>query len=70
MKPIELYENALLNHTEKGDILYEPFGGSGTGMVASENAKRICRMIELAPRYCSVILERMSIAFPDLKKRS
>lgn len=62
MKPIELYENALLNHTDVGDILYEPFGGSGTGMIASENTKRICRMVEITPRYCSVILERFQVA--------
>jgi len=67
MKPVELYINALLNHTDSGDILYEPFGGSGTGMVASENTGRICRMIELTPQYCSVILERMATAFPDIK---
>jgi len=65
MKPVELYENALLNHTDNGDILYEPFGGSGTGMIAAENTKRVCRMIELTPRYCSVILERFHTAFPD-----
>jgi len=62
MKPIELYENAILNHTDKGDILYEPFGGSGTGMIAAQNTGRVCRMVEIAPRYCSVILELFSAA--------
>lgn len=57
MKPVELYENAILNHTDAGDILYEPFGGSGTGMIAAQKTKRVCRMIEITPRYCSVILE-------------
>lgn len=67
MKPVELYVNALLNHTDINDILYEPFGGSGTGMVAAQNTGRACRMVELTPSYCAVILERMSTAFPELE---
>jgi len=43
------------------------FGGSGSTMLACENEKRICRMVELAPNYCAVILERMSTAFPELE---
>ena len=47
-------------------IVYDPFGGSGTTMVACNNLGRVCMMIELDPKYCSVILQRMSDAFPDL----
>jgi DNA modification methylase len=66
MKPVELYQNAMLNHTDAGDVCFEPFGGSGTGMIASQNLSRKCRMIELTENYCAVILERMATAFPNL----
>jgi DNA modification methylase len=69
MKPIELPMNALLNHTDEGDICVDNFGGSGTTMVACENLKRVCKMLELTPKYCAVILERMSEAFPGIEPR-
>jgi DNA modification methylase len=67
MKPIELPTNAFLNHTDVGDITADIFGGSGTSMVASENTKRKCRMIEISPSYCAVILQRMADAFPGIE---
>ena len=67
MKPIELPTNAFLNHTDVGDITADIFGGSGTSMVASENTKRKCRMIEISPSYCAVILQRMTDAFPGIE---
>lgn len=39
-------------------IIYDPFGGSGTTLIACENLNRDCRMIEISPAYCAVILER------------
>jgi DNA modification methylase len=60
MKPVELVERAIENHTQKGEIVLDVFGGSGTTLVACERLGRKCRMIELAPKYCSVILERWS----------
>ena len=67
MKPVELYENAILNSSESGMIMYEPFSGSGTAFIAAQNTGRICYGIEISPSYCSVILERMKTAFPDIK---
>jgi hypothetical protein len=67
MKPVELPTCAILNHTDTGDIVADMFGGSGTTMIAAENTKRICRMTEISPAYCAVILERMKAAFPDVK---
>jgi DNA modification methylase len=67
MKPIELPTCAILNHTDVGDTVVDMFGGSGTTMVASENTKRSCRMVEIDPNFCAVILERMTIAFPSIK---
>ena len=67
MKPIELPTNAFLNHTDIGDVTADIFGGSGTSMVASENTKRKCRMIEISEAYCSVVLQRMLDAFPNIE---
>lgn len=67
MKPLELPTCAILNHTDTGDIVADMFGGSGTTMVAAQNTKRRCRMLEISPAYCAVILERMETAFPSIK---
>jgi len=58
-KPVALVVKAILNSSKSGELLFEPFGGSGTTMVACEQTKRICRSMELEPKYCAVILERM-----------
>lgn len=58
MKPIELVERSLNNSSRLGDIVYEPFAGSGTTIVASERLGRKCRAIELDPKYVSVTLQR------------
>lgn len=50
-------------------IVLDTFGGIGTTMVACENLGRKCRMIEISPNYCAVILERMTTAFPALAIR-
>jgi DNA modification methylase len=67
MKPIELIQHMLRNSSEPGDIVYDGFGGSGSTMLACENEKRICRIIELSPAYASVELERMATAFPGIE---
>jgi len=58
-KPIDLMRIPIANHGESGDVVYDPFGGSGTTMAAAELADRICCCIEIEPRYCAIILERM-----------
>ena len=67
MKPVELVENALLNSSEEGQLIYDPFCGSGTALVACQNLNRRGRAIEYSEKYCAVILERMSTAFPELE---
>jgi DNA modification methylase len=57
-KPVILYEVPIQNHTEINDSLYEPFGGSGTAIIACEKTNRKCFMMELDPHYCAVIIER------------
>lgn len=49
------------------DIVLDIFGGNGTTMIVCQNLERKCRMIELSEAYCSVVLERMSLAFPGIK---
>lgn len=59
-KPIELFSIPIKNHTKRGEIVYEPFSGSGSQFVAAQQLERICYGSELDPRYASVVLERMS----------
>lgn len=67
MKPISLFENGILNSTECGQIVFDPFFGSGPCMVACQNLNRKCRGIEISPAYCAVTLERMATAFPEIE---
>ena len=60
MKPVELVETHLSNSTKTGDLVWEPFGGSGTTLVACEQLGRHCASTELDPRYVAVTLERWS----------
>jgi len=55
-KPIGLLEGILKNH--KANNILEPFGGSGSTLIACEKTNRKCFMMELDPKYCSVIIER------------
>lgn len=58
MKPIELIAYALKKSSDKGDIVLDPFGGSGSTLIACEQTGRQCYMMELDSRYCDVIIER------------
>jgi DNA modification methylase len=60
VKPLGLIELALKNSSKKGDLGYEPFGGSGSTLVAAEQLGRLVNTIEIEPKYCAVILERIS----------
>ncbi len=57
-KPVALYERPLLNHTEAGDAMYDPFAGSGTALIAAEKLGRRCLAIELSPEHVQVIIDR------------
>jgi DNA modification methylase len=56
--PVELPARAIKMHTREGDTVLDPFGGSGTTLVACEQLGRICRTIEREPHYCDVIIQR------------
>ncbi len=58
MKPIELVERAIRNSSKGRDTVFDPFGGSGTTLIACEKAGRQARLIELEPKYCDVIVRR------------
>lgn len=58
LKPIELWEKLVMFHTDSGELVYEPFCGGGTTIIAAEKTGRICYGMELDPRYCDVILKR------------
>jgi DNA modification methylase len=59
-KPVELFAIPMRQHTEKRDICYEPFSGSGTQLVAAETLGRVCYAMELSPPFVAVALERMA----------
>jgi hypothetical protein len=67
MFPVELPTRLITLLCDRGRIVYEPFAGSGTTLVACENLGRKCRAVEISPAYCAVILERMAQAFPKLE---
>ena len=61
-KPVECMARAVRNHGGRGDIVYDPFCGSGTTLAACEREGRIGIGIELEPKYCAIILERLANA--------
>jgi DNA modification methylase len=67
MKPIELISYAMNNSSTIHDIVFDCFLGSGSTMVAAHQLKRKCYGIELDPKYCQVIIDRMIKLDPDLK---
>jgi DNA modification methylase len=58
MKPVVLVERAVRNSSKSGDIVLDPFGGSGSTLIACEKTGRQGRLVELAPKYCDVIVRR------------
>jgi DNA modification methylase len=57
-KPVDLMRKPILNHTKHGDVVYEPFLGSGTTLAAAEVSGRVCYGLELDPKYADVVVER------------
>jgi DNA modification methylase len=55
---VALVERAIRNSSKTRDLLLDPFGGSGSTLIACEKAGRQARLIELDPRYCDVIVRR------------
>jgi DNA modification methylase len=57
-KPVELIRRPLLNHTKRGEGVYDAFLGSGTTLAAAELTERVCYGLELDPRYVDVTVRR------------
>jgi DNA modification methylase len=58
VKPIAMLQDALIDLTNRGDIVVDPFLGSGSTLMAAENTGRICRGVELDPLYVDLIIRR------------
>jgi DNA modification methylase len=57
-KPVELMKRPILNHTQRGQCIYEPFSGSGTLLIACELTERICCGLEIDPYYVDMSICR------------
>jgi len=58
MKPVALIERAVRNSSKTRDIVLDPFGGSGSTLIACEKTGRQARLVELDPKYCDVVVQR------------
>ena len=59
MKPVELVVRAITNSSRHGQLVWDPFLGSGTTAIAAEQMGRVCSGVEIEPRYVAVALERL-----------
>src|SRR4051794_19028493 len=57
-KPVDLMRRPILNHLKRGELVYEPFLGSGTTLAAAELTERVCCGMEMDPKYVDVIVQR------------
>ncbi|AOX99862.1 site-specific DNA-methyltransferase [Jeongeupia sp. USM3] len=64
--PVALPEFAIESYTDSGDIVFEPFGGSGSTMLAAQRTGRICCSVEIAPEYVDVAIKRFQQNHPGV----
>lgn len=64
--PVALPQFIIEAYTDAGDLVFEPFGGSGTTMLAAERTGRICRSVEIAPEYVDVAIKRFQQNHPGV----
>lgn len=57
-KPVECMRRPMLNNSELGELVYEPFSGSGTTIIAAQSVKRVCYAVELSPEYVDMAVLR------------
>jgi DNA modification methylase len=60
-KPVELVRRPILYHTKRGEVIYEPFSGSGTALIAAEMTARCCYALELSPAYTDAARKRWEL---------
>ncbi|MBC7671491.1 MAG: ParB N-terminal domain-containing protein [Polaromonas sp.] len=63
VKPVQMICDLLIDSSERGEIVFDGFGGSGTTLIAAEKTGRSCRLVELDTRYCDTIVNRFQCAF-------
>lgn len=68
-KPIAIYQRPLLNHTVKGEVMFDPFCGSGTSLIACEHNGRVARVLEKDPEWADVICRRYQALTGQKPKR-
>ena len=61
MKPVELVERAVRNSCRTGGIVLDPFGGSGSTLIACQKSGRRARILEIEPKYVDVIVRRWQL---------
>ena len=61
MKPVPLLAYPILNSSMTGCTVLDPFGGSGSTLIACEQTRRVCRMAELDEKFCDVIVRRFIV---------
>ncbi|HLE61636.1 MAG TPA: DNA methyltransferase [Pyrinomonadaceae bacterium] len=71
-KPLEVFAIPIRQHTNRGDLCFDPFSGSGSQLVAAERLGRVCYAMELSPPFVAVALERVARAGlrPKLESKS
>ena len=57
-KPIQLFRDIVIDYTTEGDIIYDPYLGSGTSVMAAEQTNRICHGVEIDPAYVEATIRR------------
>ena len=64
--PVALPRFVIEAYSDEGDLVFDPFGGSGTTMLAAQRTGRICRTVEIAPEYVDVAVRRFQQNFPGV----
>ena len=64
--PVALPQFVIEAYSDDGDLVFEPFGGSGTTMLAAQRTARVCRSVEIAPEYVDVAVRRFQQNHPDV----
>jgi DNA modification methylase len=58
VKPVTMIMDAIKDTSKRGEIVLDPFGGSGSTLIAAEKTRRRARLIEYEPKYCEVTIRR------------
>jgi DNA modification methylase len=61
-KPLRLFEIPMEQHTRRGEVVLEPFSGSGSQLIAAEQLRRRCRAMEISPAFVDVAVRRWELA--------